>query len=177
MRTIILTLSLFMIVASSAYAQVFNTNLGFGYNAMVENSGFPSINIGVEAAGSSRWSVSGDFSYGSISNGTFGSVLVDQNRYTFETNANFYFNRVLQGFFLSGGGFYGADRINPVGAESIPNSARRNQHAGMQFGFGFSQQFSSNLNMSLVSRIGNNFYRGDDSRLYLGFRMGYNWLD
>lgn len=165
-----------LFIFNFSHAQVFNTSLGFGYDAISEGSGYPSFSVGVEGAGSSRWSVSGDFNYGTVSNDTKGGVLVDRSRYTFETNANFYFNRVLQGFFLSGGGFFGADNLTAVGAASLPTSDLNSQHAGLQFGLGFSQQVSQTLNMSLVTRLGNDFYSDDNSRLFLGFKVGYNWL-
>jgi hypothetical protein len=168
-----IVLSLFEI---KAVAQVFNTSLGFGYDAMVEGEGFPVMSVGVEGAGNGRWSVSGGFNFGSTSNSNIGPVLVDRTHYAFEGNANFYFRRTLPGFFLSGGGFFGVNKTDPIDGGAIDASRRRNESGGLQFGLGFSQQFTPELNMAIHSMLGNDFYSGEDSRLFFGSRLGYNWL-
>lgn len=170
---LIITIAVFQV---NLGAQVFNTSIGFGYDALVESEGFPVVALGVEGAGGGRWSVSGGFNFGSTSNGSINSVLVDRSHYTFESNANFYFRRVLQGLFISGGGFYGVNKADPVGQGDIPSYLRREEQAGLQFGLGFSQQFTPELNMALVTRMGKDFYGGEDARLYFGFSLGYNWL-
>jgi hypothetical protein len=119
-----IVLSLFEI---KAVAQVFNTSLGFGYDAMVEGEGFPVMSVGVEGAGNGRWSVSGGFNFGSTSNSNIGPVLVDRTHYAFEGNANFYFRRTLPGFFLSGGGFFGVNKTDPIdgGQLTRPDAAMK----------------------------------------------------
>ncbi|MDZ7847504.1 MAG: hypothetical protein U5L96_12470 [Owenweeksia sp.] len=102
--------------------------------------------------------------------------MVDKSHYTFETNANFYFKRVLSGFFVSGGGFFGKDKAKPSEGGAIPNSLRSGKNAGLQLGAGFSQEITPALNMSLVSQLGQDFYSGNNGRLFIGFKLGYNWL-
>lgn len=167
------TLFAFSIISISAFAQSIVPRIGTAYMAQVEGIGVPAFLAGVELSTKERFSVSGDFHIGGLTNDYIGNVVVNRRQVGFDTDVNFYFIRGLQGFYLSGGAFYGRLNTSPDNPnDAIPPAFRGDNQAGVNFGFGFSQNVEK-VNLRLFVKLGNNFYDSDNARLMFGLLAGY----
>ncbi len=163
----------FSIITFSALAQAIVPRVGAGYIAQVEGVGAPVFLAGLEVSSKERFSVSGDFHVGGITNDNIGDVVVNRTQIGFDADVNFYFIRGLQGFYLSSGAFFGRLTTNPDNPnEVIPPAFRASNQAGLNGGLGFSQNVEK-INLRVFLKLGNNFYDSDNGRFTFGVAAGY----
>lgn len=159
-----------------ASAQVFNTSAGFGFYGEPGAETYPAFRIGIEGASSKHWSLSGEAHWGGKSNIYNNEHLYDKSFFGMDANLNFYVKEVLQGFYLSAGGFYVLEDATMAENDEeleLPARLRAGSEGGVQLGLGFSQRITSKLNLALRSslRLG-----GMSPGVFLGFGVGYDFL-
>lgn len=174
MKKLIFIFSTLLISLSHINAQEFNVHLNTGAEGFTEGEIYPVLGFGIEAKASKRWTVFGEFDYGSKMNSSLGGFLVDRSMYSIQPGIRRYFKNNMSGFNLSFYGTYARETIDPQENNTLSPSQLSSDRTGLGIGLGYVARLSNNLTLGFDSGLANTF-DDDSGRFHLRLQLGYTF--
>lgn len=174
MKSILTTLFFCCFLIIQSQAQSVNLYLNGGAIGYSEGESYPVAGLGLEVKASKRWTVFGDFNFGSKSNVNFNSTLVDRSIRSIESGVRFYFKDAFRGFNISTFGVYGVEKVDPVENVIVPHDWRSADRTGVGLALGYKTILVNGLSAGFNSALSSSF-QNNASRFQFQLQLGYSF--